>query len=158
MFLSLHLPFSLARAVVVWAILETENIRFGSFIRDDWSQVHWVLHCFFDILSWSPFGRHWGCSSLSSYQHHFRILWWLYPDVLPGRQLRLSSAAFTTMSSAKRKLLASLRCWQYLQGHPVPRAGFCPGRWEQTPLSDSNCSSESVFCTGIEQDLTLSFV
>ena len=111
MFLFFHMIFSIARAAVVWAILE----RISGFdpslemiAQGTWSSPLLLAS---DLLSWPLFESHLGClSSLLSYldRSPFCTLWWFYVSRRSTRTpASSSSSAFTTMSSAKRKLVIS---------------------------------------------------
>ena len=124
MFLSLHMIFSLERAAVVWAILEgisgfdpsLEMIapRYLKFSTSS-SLLPFIL-----ISLWKPFGLFVITFVLSGL---ISILYLVM--VLSRRSIRtpgsFSSSAFTTMSSAKWKLVRVVpRYWHYLHGHPKP--------------------------------------
>ena len=128
MFLSLHMIFSLERASFVWAILE----RISGFdpslemiAQGIWS---FPLLLASDLLSWSLFGSHLGClSSLLSCLDRSPCcaLWWFYQDCLPGRQFLLSLLHLRQCHLQSGSWWwVVLRCWHYLNGHPVPHTWF----------------------------------
>ena len=109
MFSSLHMIFSLERAAVVWAILG--RISCWSFVRDDCPKVLEVFtsSSFWPFILnslWKPFGLFVIIFVLSG---PISILYLVM--VLSRRFIRTpassSSSAFTTMSSAKGKLVMS---------------------------------------------------
>ena len=133
MFLSLHMIFSLERAAVVWAILERisgfdpllEMIA-PRYLKFSASSSFWP---FILICLWKPLGLFVITFVLSGL---ISILYLVV--ILSRRSIRTpassSSSAFTTMSSAKRKLVMSLppMLTYYLHGHPKPHTWFSLGR------------------------------
>ena len=110
MFLSLHMIFSLERAAVVWAILErisgfdpSLEMTVPRYLKFSTSSSLWP---FILISLWKPFGLFVITLVLSG---PISILYLLV--VLSRLSIRTpassSSSAFTTMSSAKRKLVMS---------------------------------------------------
>ena len=108
MFLSLHMIFSLERAAVVWSILE----RISGFdpslemIAPKYLKISSSLWPFILISLWKSFGLFVITFVLSGpISNLYRVV------VLSRRSIRTpassSSSAFTTMSSAKRKLVMS---------------------------------------------------
>ena len=132
MFLSLHMIFTLGRAVVVWVILErisgfdpSLEMIAPSYLKFSTSSSLWR---FILISLWKPLGLFVITFVLSG---PISILYLVV--VLSRRSIRTLatsySSAFTTMSSAKRKLVMSRpRCWHYLQGYPKPHTWFSLGR------------------------------
>ena len=110
MFLSLHMIFSLERAAVVWAILErisgfdpSLEMIAPRYLKLSTSSSLWP---FILISLWKPLGLFVIIFVLSG---PISILYLVV--VLSRRSIRTpasSSSAFTTMSSAKRKLIMSL--------------------------------------------------
>ena len=109
MFLSLHMIFSLERAAVVWAILErisgfdpSLEMITPRYLKFSTSSSLWL---FILISLWKPFGLFVITFVLSG------PISILYLVVLSRRSIRMpassSSSAFTTVSSAKRKLVMS---------------------------------------------------
>ena len=110
MFLSLHMIFSLERAAIVWAILErisgfdpSLEMIAPRYLKFSTSSSLWP---FILISLWKPFGLFVITFVLSG---PISILYLVV--ILSRRSIRTpassSSSAFTTMSSAKRKLVMS---------------------------------------------------
>ena len=129
MFLSLHMIFSLERAAVVWAILERISgfdplleTTAPRYLKFSTSSSLWP---FILISLWKPLGLFVITFVLSE---PISILYLVV--VLSRRSIRMpassSSSAFTTMSSAKRKLVMSRPLMLTLP--PKPHTWFSLGR------------------------------
>ena len=150
--------FSLERAVVDWAILESSSV-FDPSLEMTWSSP---LTLASDLLSWSLFRSHLGClSSLSSClaQSPFCTLWWLHQDGLPGHQLLLLLHLWLTLickaedgnKSSSDGPMLTLPSWLSNASHMILSRKMLNRVGE-------NCSSEPFSCAAIEQDCTLSLI
>ena len=163
MFLSRHMIFSLERAVVL-AILEwisgfdpSLEMIAPRFLKLSTSSSLWH---FILISLWKPFGLF---VIIFDFSGPISILYLVV--VVSRRSTRTpASSSFTTMSSAKRKLVIShppmLTSWSSNVSHIILSGEVLKGVGENSwwGLSNSYCSSEPVSCAAIEQDCTLGLV